>query len=283
MKPMQLITGALLTLCSFSAVAAEYISVNPSISPRSGKVESVMQIHISWPGVRLQMDTEDPDLFTLVDPSYITVKINGNEFMGFGDGTGNGRAMIKAQYSANEEEQTTQRMQDDFVIDLPDVAYWWNGTITVDVKEGAVMSTTGQINAPISLTYTVETKAGSPTWDPPQLTEDPVEFTEGDAIFYGVWDYKSKPVAISNSPQAFYQVIDEEGDIVERVNAGHLLEIENGRLKVDVSSLEPGVYNFVLPSGAVTFADGAISLESLYLFRIVEEDPTDEPPLLEIP
>lgn len=272
-----LAAGAMVCMAA-TAQAAEYIAVKPVVNYPSGTYPSLGNINISWPGVKLQMNTRDKDLSTPVSPSYFELYNNGTRYTAFGSDTFNGGAVVKAQQGSNEQSGGgTFDMDDELIISLPDMAFFWKGSVKLVIKPGAVTSVAGAINEEITLEYNLVSliDQNMTTWNPNPADGTPT-FEKGEGAFYASWlmpgypDTYYKPVKIASNPSspAFYQATDGEVVTGGHVNAMNLLSIEGNNLKVDVSSLPAGHYSFTLPEGVVDFGDYGVNWEAFYDFII---------------
>lgn len=260
-----LMATAMLAAGTLFAGAADYISVNPVISPADGyKGGPKGIIYVTWPGVSLKLDSQDKDVKTPVDPSYFTITVNGNEYSGFGNGTtGSGRALVGAQ-----ELEGGQRLDDQLLIELPDMFFFWRGAVKVDIKEGAVSSTSGAINKPITLNYTFGEVNYNPVWDPAQEGQTPVSFVKGNAVFYLSWE-GAEVESINNNANIFYQLENSE-NTGDQVPARQYVSVVDGRIKCDFSSFGPGTYIIGFAENSATLSDGSLSGEAIYNFKIVD-------------
>lgn len=246
----------------------EYISVNPRISPSNNYVGGpIGVISISWPGVRLKMDSEDKDLKTPVSPSFVTLTVNGNEIPIRPDEIGGGRIWVKAQYDT--DNTTEWRIDDVFIIELPDMFFFWVGKVELSVKAGAVESVDGRINSPINLNYTFMGLDYDVKWLPERDLEGKnVEFNKGECIIYAWWEgYDDISLNSSSSSRPFIQKATDEDNGVH-TNASQYMSIEEGKVKFDFSTLEEGSYILDIPDNAIVLSPGVGNGEATYNFLI---------------
>ena len=264
-----LATGMFLLGGIAGASAADYISVNPVANPANGyKGGPQGNVSITWPGVSLQMESQDKDAKNPVDPSFVEITLNGNPVTINPNTTGGGKVLVGAQY-ISDGATTQTRVDDQLLIVLPDMFFFWTGDVKINIKEGAVTSTTGEINAPISLEYTFNGLNYDVIWNPELPSNgSPVTFTQGNAIFYASWD-GCTDLSINSNARPFYMK-ENDTDNGTQLPASDYISIEDGKVKFDFSTFGVGTYLVDLPDGAVNLGDGNQNGEAIYNFRIVE-------------
>ena len=255
----------ILAVSGISATAQDYISVNPTVTPRDGYVGGPQGIvSVAWPGVRLQMDSQDKDIKTPVDPSFVKITVNDNPVSINPNATGGGRIYVGAQ-----ETEGGGRLDDMLTILLPDMFFWWTGSVKVDILEGAVKSTSGAVNQAITLNYTFNNLNYDAIWEPAKPADGTdVTLIKGEAYLYVSWE-GCTDLTITNSANPFYQKATLE-DNGTQVPAKQYMSIDNGRVKFDLTSFDTGNYILDLTEGSIDLGDGSQNGETIYNFRIVE-------------
>ena len=250
----------------------EIISVNPIVNPSNNYVGGpIGVISVTWPDVRLQMNSQDKDIKTPVDPSFVTITINGNVVPIDPNVTGGGRIWVKAQYET--DDVTEWRVDDQFLIELPDIFFFWVGDVKVDIKEGAVRSVSGAVNAPFNLNYTFLGLDYDAIWEPERSTDgEDIFFPEGDCIIFVYWEGYDKPQINANASQKpFYQKINEN-DNGYQTPASQYMSIEDGKVKFDFSTFDLGSYILDVPDNAIILSEGVNNGETIYNFSIVDRE-----------
>lgn len=260
-----LFAAAVAVACGFNASAVDYISVTPVANPANGYNGGPQgYVNISWPGVQLQMDSRDKDVKTPVDPSYVTIKVNTNTVPIDPNSLGGGKVLVGAQ-----EVEGGGNVDDVLSIQFPDMFFWWEGNVTVTVKEGAVTSTTGAVNPELTLNYVFTSLNYDAIWEPAQSDDGSnVALVAGEAVAYVSWEGCSD-LSITGTANPFYQkaTTDNNGS---QVPATQYMSIANGKVKFDLTSFETGSYILVLPDGAIDLGNGTKNGEAVYNFKIVE-------------
>lgn len=260
-----------------TANAVDYISVTPTVSPRNGQNGgAIMQISVRWPGVSLKMANTDPDVSNIINPSCVSLKLNGNP-ISLGTSQMDGRVIVKRQKTSNEQSGGGEGERFDvLLIDLPDMAFYWSGTLDVVINEGAVTSTTGAVNPQIDLHYTINKRVEEVVWEPSRDPEGaPTVFEYGQCVIYASWPGCSDPQV---NPQAttlpFYQKEDALNDdkLGNQESALPYMSIENGKVKFDFSSFAPGIYLLDLTEGYIKLGND-INEEQTYNFTILPGEP----------
>lgn len=253
-----------------TAGAVEYIDVNPVANPSDGYVGGPQGvISVYWPGVSLQMNSQDKDIKTPVDPSFVSVTVNGNPVTIDPDMTGQGKIYVGAQYES--DGSTTQtRVNDQLTILLPDMFFFWEGNIQVVIKEGAVTSVSGAVNKELTLNYTFAELNYNAIWEPAQpLDGTPVKFSQGECVFYVYWEGYTD-LKINSGARPFYQ-LENESNNGSQISASQYMSIENGKVKFDFSSFEPGTFIICLPDASINLGEGVDNGEAIYNFQIVAD------------
>lgn len=254
-----------------------YITVNPRVSPANNYVGGpVGVIAVTWPGVNLVMDSEDKDLKTPVDPAYVEITVNGNPVAINPNVTGGGRIWVKAQYES-DGNMTEWRVDDQMLIELPDIYFFWTGDVKVEIKEGAVTSVTGEINRPISLNYTFISLDNNASWIPAVPEEGKVvNFKQGECVIYAYWEGYDNPQINTEAAQAPFYQMESDGNNGSHVNASKYMSIEDGKVKFDFTTLEAGVYLLDIPDGVIILGEGVRNGEVTYNFVITDSSMVNE-------
>lgn len=256
---------AILAACTLSANAQDFINVNPIVTPKDGYVGGPKGlITVYWPGVSLQMNSQDKDIKTPVDPSYVNITVNGNSVSINPKVIGGGKIYVGAQ-----ETEEEGRIDDMLAIVLPDMFFWWNGNVQIDISQGAVTSTSGAINEALTLNYTFTDLRYNPIWDP-ALPNDgtDVVLVKGEAYLYVSWEGYSD-LSITPDADPFYQKATADDNGIQ-VSARQYMSIDNGRVKFDLTNFDTGTYILDLTEGSIEFEDGIQNGETVYNFKIVE-------------
>ena len=263
------------TVAGDNSDSTDYIGVTPSCSPANNYTGGpVGVISVTWPGVRLVMNSQNKDEKTPVDPSFVNVTVNGNPVEINPDMTGGGRIWVKAQYES-DGVSNEWRVDDQFLIELPDMFFFWTGDVKIEIKEGAVTSVQGAMNAPISLNYTFVSLNYDVAWDPEtEYDGSPIEFSKGDCIIYAYWPgYDTPAINQSGALKPFYQK-ETENDNGYQTPATQYMSIEDGKVKFDFSSFDAGTYLLDIPDSAIMLGNGVFNGEATYNFRIVDTTST---------
>lgn len=256
--------AAAMSVSGLSAVAQDYISVDPVVNPADGyKGGPQGQVQIYWPGVSLQMDSQDKDQLTLLDPSCVEITLNGNPITLAGNQAG-GRVVLAAR-----ELEGGSSLDDMLTIQFPDASFWWTGNVVVTLNEGAVTSTTGEINKELTLNYNFYQLNYEAIWEPAKSdTGADVTLVAGEAVLLVSWEGCSD-LTITEGAAPFYQKATDE-DNGQHVSALEYMSIEGGKVKFDFTTFEAGSYILDLPDGAIDLGNGTQNGETIYNFKIVE-------------
>ena len=260
-----LFSAAIIATSAFTAAAVDYISVNPVASPANGYVGGPQgNISVYWPGVTLQMDSRDKDVKTPVDPSFVKITVNGNPITINPDALGGGRIYVGAQ-----ELEGGGKVDDNLTISLPDMFFFWEGDVTVEILEGAVTSTAGAVNQALTLNYKFSALNYDAIWEPAKAVGGTdVTLVKGEAVCYVYWEGCSD-LTINPGANPFYQQANDENNGAQ-VSAKQYMSIENGKVKFDFTSFGTGSYILCVPDNAIDLGNGTQSGETVYNFRIVE-------------
>lgn len=255
---------AILVASTLSANAQDFISVNPVVTPDDGYIGGPQGlITVYWPGVSLQMNSQDKDIKTPVDPSYVNITVNGNSVTINPKVIGEGKIYVGAQ------ETEEGRIDDMLAIILPDMFFWWIGDVKIEILQGAVTSTSGDINKPISLNYTFTSLNYDAIWEPSRPDDGTdVILEKGEAYLYVSWEGYSD-LSITADADPFYQKATAEDNGIQ-VSAIQYMSIDNGRVKFDLTNFDTGTYILDLTEGSVEFEDGTQNGETVYNFKIIE-------------
>lgn len=270
-----------LILCGggLNAMAAEYISAPMSVSPQNNSYGQMFgQVRISWQGVQLEMDNRDKDAlpsdYNYIDPSFLTITVGGQE-VSLNNTQMGGRIFTKVVQESNEQNGGgTGGSIDMLYIDFPDTYFLWKGEVNVDLKEGAVTSTTGEINPDINLTYYFVDVNENITWEPAYETT----FAQGTCVIYASWEGATITINDNASTAPFIQKEDPQNDdkLGPQVSVTNLMSVENGKLKFNFVGLEAGVYSLTIPEGSILLGDNVINNEAFYNFVIAASVPAPE-------
>lgn len=252
----------------------DYIPVEPVADPADNYVGGpVGTVAVTWPGVRLAMESQDKDELTDVNPGFIDVVVNGSPIVFQPSEFGGGSIGVKAQYES-DGSTTEQRVDDQLVINLPDAFFNWVGDVKIVIKEGAVKSVDGEINSAITLNYKFVELDYNAVWEPEESPAAPVRFDEGECIIYAYWEGYDDP-ELNENVAPFYQLANDEGNGPQMAATDYVSMVGN-KVKFDFSTFVPGTYTLVIPDAAVILSPMVYNGEAVYEFIIGDEN-GDEP------
>lgn len=170
------------------------------------------------------------------------------------------------------------------------------GTVEITMLPGAVYDTEGRTNPLTVITYYQYGMLTTivPTWTP---ESGAAKFEEGTGALYVEWiEYKYTPdgqktdeiigvcPVLKLNPNPIKESFIDNSDATDESSRGrtsiqNLLSVEEGKLKVDVSSLKPGKYDIDIEEGTVFFEDDKIAMATYYTFQILpkEDDQPERP------
>lgn len=268
-----MLAASMLVAGTFFAGAVDYITAPMNVTPPNNSVTgAITQVQISWPGVELQMNNRDKDApikDNLISTSYVTVTLNGDPITLDGSMMG-GRVYTHVTQESNEQLGGGEgNFLDVLTIDLPDMLFWRTGNLQIEIKEGAVTSTTGAINPAISLNYITSSINMNGVWEPAADEESPVViFNEGDCKIYASWE-GCTDLKILSGANPFYQLENEENN-GDQISATKYMSVVDGKVMFDFSDFGPGVYILCLPQGAIDLGNNVLNGELTYNFAIQE-------------
>ena len=283
MQTLTLYEGAEGTSFNIEVKEAETVTPEPvymtgaSIDPRSGsRLDNMGNVMIAWTQYRLDINPPEGRDYVNLPLDGVHIYINGVENTTWMNLMG---ASLRAINTKGSNEGGGGPATDfdvaEILLSPGDAAFHWSGTINIVLPEGLVKSTSGAISPAFDLTYYV---GGKNVVSPAIFTpEEGAKFLPGEAVVYASWEGYS--VTAINGGVAVNS-LDEEGEISESINISNgQLSIEDGKLKIDLSSLPVGTYQMWVQQGAVDLGDNAINADAPYAFTIAEvevpADPTE--------
>lgn len=233
---------------------ANYIEAEMSVDPASGSTMGILgYINVAWEDTEL---VEGP-----VDFSNFNVTLNGEpcELGDFDEA-----AVVKVPVSNEQEggediwEETMLQLY--FGMSL----FGKYGDLVIEVKEGAVTSSTGAINKAFTLNYVLRQIDENATWTPESGAsfEDnaraTVEWTEGDLAVN---------TASTKVPYVEGTLTATDEQVV--VTLEDCIEIDGKTATFDFSELADGAYTLTVPESYFLIGEDYINGEQYYDFTII--------------
>lgn len=279
-------TGLILLSLSALSVKADYISAPMKVTPANETVMSALgMIDIAWKDVNLKVEDDNTAVKNRVDLSYVTVTLNGEVNTAW-------KSYMGAELYVHHIETSTEEYGDEGgqIVDagyllslyLGDTAFFWKGEVKIDIAEGAVEDTQGNINAPISLTYFLKNAT-----EPDQIVFQPEtesEFPQGEGLIKVTWDIEGDLSINENSAYSIMALsYDEEGGVAQRLSLNNYCKIEDNALVISLESLAPGTYTLLIPEGCVFIGQDYMNLESVdYKFKVLGEPGELPTPIVDV-
>ncbi|MCH5218697.1 MAG: hypothetical protein J1F07_09180, partial [Muribaculaceae bacterium] len=284
------LTTLKLNLIDKTPKAPEYITVEPVADPVSGTTQpSLGTIEVRWPGVKFEnLVGVEKNVEVPVDASKVKIFLDGVQ-KAFPDPTdmmNEGSVYVVDLQGSNEAGSDPNAggasgvdYGNAYVIKLPDMAFFWKGEVKIEIAEGAVTSTTGEINKPVTLIYNVKDLFTTVVWNPQEAPEVSHEFNKEEVEFYAWWynadmgeyfDYAYN-VELVNSPAIpIFYTTNGSGQIPVTSDQ---MKADGKKLTFNFNDLAEGSYVLTLPEGTVRIYDNwgtdALNGETSYYFTIV--------------
>ena len=271
----------LAVMAAGSASAADLITARMTVTPADGSVGQMFgQVMIHWEDTELQMDDRTPGAKNYLDLSLVSLTLNDEEIT-LNNTLSGGSAYVSYLESSDEQMGGgTYGIGDFLFITFPDAFpnpyFTWTGTVNLELKEGLVTTTDGEVNGPVSLTYYFQQAATDIAWVPQQNTT----FLAGECFINASWGESDELRINENVSKApFIQKEDASNDdkFGDQISVADKMSIVDGTLQFDLSDLTAGTYSLTLTEGAVFVGDDYINGEAYYNFRVIEGDSPETP------
>lgn len=271
-----LLAGSVLVLGSLSAFAEEYISAPISVNPPDGTMgEMFGMIIINWDGVRLEMENHEKDtsVKNYIDPSFVSITLNGEE-KSIDNTLMGGSIFVKYveeenAAGSNGNNKGKDLLYIEFPSSFPNGYPFWKGIVDVDIKDGAVISTTGEINPPIRLVYYFMNVNGNIIWSP----ENNSSFVNGYCTIKASWE-NAESLSFNENVSTFPFLQKEDPSNNDKygdhIPVTDYLTIENNSIIFDFNSFTPGNYCLTIPEATILMDEEFINKEETYNFTIME-------------
>lgn len=268
----RLLSGILVFLAAFFSCHsyAAYFSGEMEVDPLNGSLSMFPgTINVYWKDVTLKTGK--------INSSYVTVTVNGQPHRI------TNQDQISVVSTTESDEQfggTNTWVVTPLRMNFSSLFFVF-GEISITIKEGAVKDNNGDINPEFTLTFYQYEIDGLATFSP----ADGITCEEGSGMFYVSWSFGPARVNRNTPNPAFVDRFDLGGAVEKKLPIDHLMSEIDGKIAVDLSSLEPGAYSVTFPEGCVLIESGnniLINGENFYNFTITEaafpeEVPEEEP------
>lgn len=145
------------------------------------------------------------------------------------------------------------------------------GRVDVIFPEGVIKDQGGKVNQEFGFTYFLCTGGGTPVWHPSSGS-----LPQGEATVYADWNSATVGVNSITPSEAFVEGVESASGNAVKTGVTDKMIAENGRLKVDLSSLAIGSYRLVIPYGAVFLAHNTTNEDCSFEFDIIKNTGIDD-------